>query len=111
MMFRLARNFGGMMMLLCGITEIYGCEEGKYIRLKECNQQLDKEHKYHKECACHAHTIACGGTVLTKNEYEGGEGENDDVASVDIGGESYHQHDGLDEDACDFDGDKNDFYT
>ena len=91
-----------------GFPEIEGCKQREHVCLQEGNQEFNQVHENHEERGEHACTHSNAPTELfSKNEDQRGKGQNDDVPSSDVRGQTNHQDGGLNEDAGNLDGDEN----
>ena len=102
----------GLVVLSSGVLhawppEVEGGEERENVGLEECHQEFDHVHEDHEERAEHARADAdTASELLSQNEDERGEGQDDDVSRRDVGRQTDHQNERLDEDAGDLNRDK-----
>ena len=91
-----------MMMFLCGIAEVQRSQQGEYICLKKCYQKFDEKHEDDEQRREDTDTVTRYSALLTKDEDERREGQNDNVTCIDIRSQTNHQYRRLNENAQEF---------
>ena len=88
-----------MMMFLCGIAEVQRGQQSEYICLKKCYQKFNEKHEDDEQRGEDSDSITCYNTLLTEDENERCEREDNDVTRIDVRRQSDHQYSRLNENA------------
>ena len=88
-----------MMCLVGGFTEVNRRQKGENERLQKRHEEFQAVHENHERRGEDADAVARGEclTTLAEDEHQAHEGQNDDVASADVCGQTNHQDDRLEE--------------
>lgn len=92
-----------MMWLFDRRSNIRSRQSGEDERLDECHNQLDQVHKCRKQHShnssshCSSYTVS----IVTKDEHQSDQAQDDDVSRRDVGKKTNHQRKRLDEDSHD----------
>ena len=81
-----------MMVFLRGIAEVQRGQQSEYICLKKCYQKFNEKHEDDEQRREDTDSITCHNTLLTKNEDERCESQDDNVTRIDIRRQSNHQY-------------------
>ena len=93
-----------MVGLLGCVTEVKRGQKGKYVRLQKSHKQFNEVHEDHEQhrensssdARCHV------GTVVTDDEDQKGQRQNDDVSRANVRRQTNHQDRWLQQDSNDF---------
>ena len=91
-----------MMVFLCGIAEVQRGQQSEYICLKKCYQKFNEKHEDDEQRGEDSDSITCYNTLLTEDENERREREDNDVTRIDVRRQSDHQYSRLNENAQEF---------
>ena len=108
-MYGFGLNWVVLVMCFVGrLTEVKGCKQRENVGLQEGYQEFDQVHENHEERGKRPSTETDASTeLLSENEDERGERQNDDVPGRNVGRQTDHEDRRLDENARDLDRNEN----